>query len=283
MSGQIDGVMGLCALCGPDNREARVLRQSHFLPKAVYRYFNVSKAEGTKLLLRTSQKNRVRSMGKQITQALLCDTCEGLMSVEGEDYYSKMMLRVDPKNDLPSPVYKVLFESILFLWSKMHVSGYGENIIFNVGSNCLRDIDSKRLYHFAIGMFWKATFTGWEHCPAMPLEASLREDIRKFLLGGDYVEGYIIKIAPSFWRARFGVIFPILFQRQPYFSIQQFYFYLEKDERQFGRAISMGAIPLFYTVDSIRSVSMFRVMSETYKNSEKTKSSEETRLTWIAE
>jgi hypothetical protein len=282
MAGQIDNVMGLCALCGPDNGETRVLRQSHFLPKAVYRYLNVSKAEDTKLLLRTPKKNRVFSMGKQITQALLCDTCEGLMSAKGEDYYSKMMLRIDVKNELPSPAYRILFQSLMPLW-KAPGNGYGPNLILSIGSNSLRVIESRQLYHFVIGMFWKATFDDWEHCSVMPLEASLIEDMRKFLLGGDYLRGYIVRIVPSFWRAKFGVIFPVLLQRQPFFSIQQFDFYLEKDERQFRRAISMGAVPLLYTVDSMRSERTFRGMSENYKNAEQTKSAEETRLSWPAE
>lgn len=282
MTGQTDDVIGLCALCGPDNREVRVLRQSHFLPKAVYRYLNLSKAKDTKLLLRTPEKNRVFSMGKQITQALLCDTCEGRMSVKGEDYYSKMMLRIDVKNELPSRAYKILFEILIPLW-KTPGNGYGQNLILSIGSNSLRSIDSQQLYHFAIGMFWKASFNDWEHCSAIPLEPSLIEDMRKYLLGGSYLTGYIVRIVPSFWRARFGVTFPNLLQGKPFFSVQQFDFYLEKDERQFCKTLSMGAVPLLYTLDSMRSELTFRGMSQKYKNAEQTKSAEETELSWPAE
>jgi hypothetical protein len=282
MADQIDKVMGLCALCGPGDEETRALRQSHFLPKSVYRYLNRSKAENTKLLLRTSKKNKVFSMGKQIAKALLCDKCEGLMSSGGEDYYSKMMLRVDVKNELPPPAYKILIESLRSLW-KTPGKGYGPNMIVTLGSNSLRAIDSRQLYHFVIGMLWKATFDDWEHCSAMPLEPSLIEDMRKFLLGGDCPAGYIVRIVPSFWRAKYGVVFPSLLQRQPYFSIQQFDFYLEKDERQFKRAISMEAVPLFYTLDSMRSESTFQGMSGIYRNAEQTKSSEETQLSWPTE
>ncbi|MDC8756411.1 hypothetical protein [Janthinobacterium fluminis] len=282
MANQIDEVMGLCALCGPDNGQTRVLRQSHFLPKSVYRYLNLSKSENTKLLLRTSKKNRVFSMGKQIVQALLCDTCEGLMSVRGEDYYSKMMLRVDVKNKMPSPAYKILKESLMHLW-KTPGNGYGPNMILSIGSNLFRAIDSRQLYHFVIGMFWKSTFDNWEHCSVMPLEASLIEGMRKFLLGGDSLAGYIVRIVPSFWREKHGVVFPGLLKRQPFFSIQQFDFYLENDERQFNRAISIDAVPLFYTIDSMRSESTFQGMSGIYKNAKQTKSAEETQLSWPAE
>lgn len=281
MAAEINNVMGLCALCGPDIGEARVLRQSHFLPKAVYRYLNRLKAEDTKLLLRTQNGNKVFSLGRQITQALLCDTCEELMSRKGEDYYSKMMLKIDVKNELPSPAYSVLIKSLMSLW-KHPGNGYGPNMIFSIGSNLLQTIDSRQLYHLAIGMFWKATFDNWEHCSVMPLEASLIEEMRKFLLGGDYLIGYIVRIVPSFWRAKFGATFPTLLQGQPFFSIQQFDFYFEKDERQFRTAISLKAVPLLYTVDSMRSERTFRGMSQTYKNAEQTKSAEETRLSWPA-
>jgi hypothetical protein len=282
MADQMDEVMGLCALCGPDDGQTKVLRQSHFLPKSVYRYLNLSKAKNTKLLLRTSEKNRVFSIGKQITHALLCDTCEGIMSAEGEDYYAKMMLRVDVKNELPSPAYKILFESLMPIW-KAPGNGHGLNMIFSIGSNSLQAIDSRRLYHFVIGMFWKATFDDWEHCSVMPLEASLIEAMRKFLLGGDFLGDYIVRIVPSFWREKYGVVFPALLKKQPFFSIQQFDFYLEKDKRKFKRAISMDAVPLFYTIDFMRSESTFQGMSGIYKNAEQTKSAEETQLSWPAE
>jgi len=129
------------ALCGPDNGKTVVLRQSHFLPKSVYRYLNLFKAENTKLLLRTSKKNRVFSIGKRITHALLCDTCEGIMSKRGEDYYSKMMLRVDVKNEFPSPAYKIFIESVMPLW-KAPGDGYDPNMILSIGNNSLRAIDS---------------------------------------------------------------------------------------------------------------------------------------------
>jgi len=115
------------------------------------------------------------------------------------------------------------------------------------------------------------------------MEASLIEDMRKFLLGGDCLVGYIVRIVPSFWRVKYGVVSPVLLQRQAFFSIQQFDFYLENDERQFKRAISMDAVPLLYTLDSMRSESTFQGMSGIYKNAVQTKSAEETQLSWPTE
>lgn len=284
MAGEIDNVMGKCALCGPDNGEARVLRKSHFLPKAIYRYFNRSKAEGTNLLLRPQEEEKVFSMGKQIVQALLCDTCEGLMSAKGEDYYLSMVLKIDEEDKLPSPVHQILLKSLVPVWNQSAPHAlYGPNLILSVGTNFLPAIKSRQLYHYAIGLFWKATFDGWEHCTAMPLGPSLVEQMRKFLLGGDFLQGYIVRVVPSFWRAKFGAVFPTLVQGQPFFSIQQFDFYLEKADRQFRSATSMGAVPLLYTVDSMRSERAYRGAVAHYRKAEQTNSAAKTQLSWLGE
>ncbi|KAF0255786.1 hypothetical protein [Pseudomonas putida] len=280
MGTENDEVMGLCALCGPDNGEVRVLRKSHFLPKAVYRYFNNFRAEGTKLLLRSEEQKKIFSMRRQIFQSLLCDTCEGHMSSEGEDYYSKMVLKIDTENELPSPVYRILINGLLPSWNAP-TKIYGPSLILSVGSNLLPSIESQKLYHFAIGMFWKATFENWEHCQAIPLERDLIDEMRRFLRGGDYPRGHIVRIVPSLWRAKYGVAFPTLVNGQPFFSIQQFDFYLEKSDRQYWTALSMNAVPLLYTVDSMRSEHTFRGMVANFNRTEKTQSTSGTTLSWL--
>ena len=282
MAGESDNVMGLCALCGPDNGEIRVLRQSHFLPKAIYRYLNRFKAEGTKLLLRSQEDEKVFSMGKQVVQALLCDTCEGLMSAEGEDYYLSTLLKINIEEELPSPVYQILKKSLIPAWTAPQ-GNYGPGLILSVGSHILPAIKSQQLYHFVIGMFWKATFEGWEHCQVMPLEPHVIEEMRNFLRGGDFLQGYIVRVVPSFWRAKFGAVFPVLDQGQPFFSIQQFDFYLEKAEQQFRLAKLMEAVPLLYTVDSMRSERAYRIMTANFKKAAQTNSATKTQLSWLGE
>lgn len=282
MEGEIDKVMGLCALCGPDNGKTRTLRQSHFLPKAIYRYLNRFKAEGTKLLLRSQENEKVFSMGRQVFQALLCDMCEGLMSAEGEDYYLSTVLKINEEEKLHSPVYQILRNSLMPAWTAPR-GDYGPGLILSVGSNVLPAIKSQQLYHFVIGMFWKATFEGWEHCPVMPLEPHVKEEMRRFLRGGDFLQDYIVRVVPSFWQARFGAVFPVLDQGQPFFSIEQLDFYLEKAEHQFRSATSMEAVPLLYTVDSMRSQRAYRVMTANYRKAEQTKSAAKTQLSWLGD
>lgn len=284
MPEKVDKKMQLCALCGPDVGEEMILRDSHFLPKAIYRYLNQSKAEDTKLLIRTRDENNIFSLGRQITQELLCDTCEKLMSAEGEDYYARTMLKIDIKNELPPFAFRVLVEALMSQWNHMAPGvDYHPNVILSIGSNLLRVIESRRLYHFAIGMFWKATFENWTHYSAMPLETPIIENMRKFLRGGDFVKDYIVRVVPLFWNEKYGVTFPALLRGKPFFSINQFDFYLERNERQFSAAISTNAVPLLYSVDSLRSKLTFQGVSETYKNAKQTKSAKDTRLSWLAD
>lgn len=283
MAEKSDQLTGTCALCGPDNNyETKILRKSHFLPKHVYKHLNDAKAEDTKLLLRTQEKNKVFSMGTQIVQPMLCDTCETLMSKHGEDYIAKVMLKTDVINEQQSPIYMDLLNGLFPSWKPQGLN-FDRQLIFSVGAKLLPGIDAERIYHFAIGMFWKATFDGWRHCRAMPLEPSLIEKMRGFLRGGEYVTDYIVRIVPSFWKPRHGVTFPALLQGNPFFSIQQFDFYFEKMERSFRRAISTGNVPLLYTLDSQRSVNTFLALSETYSKAELTKSAEDTQLSWLGD
>ena len=271
--------VGVCALCGPDISGEKVLRLSHFLPKAVYRYFNRSKLEGTKLLIRPKDDAKVFSMSTQVAQHLLCDACELLMTKQGEDYYLSEMMKIDVNAKTQSPVYKILFHRLLPVWRP--ISERYPDAILNAGSTMLPEIESQKLYHFAIGMFWKATFKGWKHCPPMPLDASVVEQMRRFLRGGDFLQDYIVKIVPSFWNAKFAVSFPTMVRTHPFFSIQSFDFYLEKSERDFHSATSQGTVPIFYSIDHKRSHMAYLGVIASYNRAKQTNSALNTPLTWF--
>lgn len=281
MAREGDEVVGLCALCGPDTGEQRILRKSHHLTKSTYKYLNGSKAEGSRLLL-SKEGGKVFSLGRQIVQNLLCDECEGLMSIMGEDYASVAVLKTDITNALPAPAYRILHQSLLPIWNRLvPPEVYGHNPVLSIGSNLLPSINSRQLYHYAIGFFWKATFVGWSHCPPLPLEPVLIEQMRKFLRGGAFLGGYIIRVVPSFWRAKYAVTLPTLVQCEPFFSVLQFDFYLERADAEYASAMSMGAVPLCYTVDAIRSVRSYRDMVAQYKRTAQGASAAGTELSWL--
>lgn len=204
------------------------------------------------------------------------------MSSEGEDYFATSVLKIDEKNELPSPVFQVLKKNLVPTWNRLAPRQvYGQNLILSVGSNFLPAINSRQLYHYAVGFFWKATCKGWPQCPPLLLDPSLIEQMRKFLRGGDYLQGYIVRIVPSFWRAKWAVALPKLLQGQPFFSVLQFDFYLERAEKQYKNAMSMGAVPLLYTVDSMRSELSYRGAVANYKSAERGASAAGTELSWL--
>ncbi|EKM6330998.1 hypothetical protein ACEPVM_14780 [Pseudomonas aeruginosa] len=281
MANECDDVMGGCKLCGPDNGEIRYLCKSHLLPKAIYKYFNSSKLDGTKILVRPQQGESVFSMDRQIFKRLLCSSCEQLMSTKGEDYFISSALKIDKEKMLPSPVYNILYKSLIPSWNLFSSTSYGRGLIFSVGANFLPAIKSKELYHFAIGMFWKATFEGWTFCHAISLKPSLVDEMRKFLLGGSFLQGYIVRVVPSFWFEKYGVVFPTLIEGQPFFSICGFDFYLEESDKKFRAATSLSSVPLLFTVDSMRSELTFKYISKSYSEARQTNSSAETQLSWV--
>lgn len=271
--------VGVCALCGPDLAGEKILRLSHFLPKAVYRYFNRFKLEGTKLLIRPKEDAKVFSMSTQVAQHLLCDACELLMTKQGEDYYLSEMMKIDVDAKTQSPVYKILLNVLVPIWRP--INDQYPDAILNAGCTLVPEIESRKLYHFAIGMFWKATLQGWKHCPPMPLEAAIVEQMRRFLRGGDFLQDYIVKIVPSFWDAKFAASFPTVVRTQPFFSIQSFDFYLERSERDFRSATSQGAAPIFYSVDRKRSHMAYQGAIANYNRAKQTNSALGTSLTWL--
>ncbi|VVM38152.1 hypothetical protein PS634_00132 [Pseudomonas fluorescens] len=271
--------VGVCALCGPDISGEKVLRLSHFLPKAVYRYFNRNKLEGTSLLIRPKEDTKVFSMGPQVTQHLLCDACELLMTKQGEEYYLSEVMKIDVEAKTQSPVYKILFNGLIPIWRPINERYPG--VILNAGSTLLPEIESHKLYHFVIGMFWKATFKGWKHCPPVPLDSSVVEQMRRFLLGGDFLQNYIVKIVPSFWNAKFVASYPTMVGTQLFFSIQSFDFYLEKSDGDFESAMSQGGVPIFYSIDHKRSHMAYLGAVTNYKRAKQTNSALSTQLTWL--
>jgi hypothetical protein len=282
MTDETTDELGKCAMCGPEKEGLQLLRKSHHLTKATYRYLNRFKAEGTKILLRSQDNEKVFSLGKQIVKCLLCDDCELIMSSEGEEYFASAAMKIDEKNSQPSHVFRVLLKSLLPTWNRLAPRpAYGENLIFSVGSNFLPAIDTRQLYHYAVGFFWKATFEGWSHCPPMALDSELIEQMRKFLLGGDFLPGYIVRIVPSFWREKYAVVLPSLVQGQPFFSVLQFDVYLEKAEREYRSAIAMEAVPLLYTVDSMRAERSYRGTVANYRRAQPSKSTVGTDLSWL--
>lgn len=64
------------------------LQDSHFIPKFLYKELERIKKKGTKVRL-VNNEDKCFPLGIQIKRHKLCKKCEGLISCNGEEYFSK--------------------------------------------------------------------------------------------------------------------------------------------------------------------------------------------------
>lgn len=277
--------MGRCPLCGPDSSDPaqlKELRKSHHLTKNTYRYFDAVKAAGTKILVKGPGDEQVFPLGKQVVQHLLCSDCELLMSAKGEKYFAENVVKFDLCEKAPPHVYTVLKDTILEVWidSCEHSDGKSE-IVMNFHGSGFPSIDSQSIYHYSVGYFWKATFKGWLHCDQLRLDDELVERMRKYILGGSYVDGYILRVVPSFWFARFATVFPMKSGDHLFFSNMQFDFYFEYSPADYDKFATSDCPPVIYSVDRRKSEKIYRTLKARYEQSQKARAVEGSELSWF--
>lgn len=230
-----------CALCGHD----RPLKNSHFAPKHAYRRFGGMAAPGTSVM--RSSKGKIFNSDRQITQNLLCGECECRFSMNGENYFAEIAM---PSADQKTPplLFRILRVTLIPAWNRMGVSR------FSLGGGLYPEINSKAIYYYAISLFWRGGLDGWRDYEKMKYTDELNEMMKNFLLGGDYISGYIIRVIPSFWRQKYGFVLPVYRKNVPFFSMYMYDFYLEECPRNFFRVNAADSAPVFYTADSFASV-----------------------------
>ncbi|MEX4374224.1 hypothetical protein MY539_06945 [Haemophilus influenzae] len=74
-----------CALCG----KYTTLRDSHFIPKFVYKVLNNTKKADTNITIK-NESGKLIPLSKQITSHRLCGECEARFSENGERFFHKM-------------------------------------------------------------------------------------------------------------------------------------------------------------------------------------------------
>lgn len=279
------GDMGFCPLCGPDSEDPvqlKELKKSHHLTKSTYKYFDSVKAQGTKLLVKGPGSGQVFPLGKQVIRYLLCSECELLMSVRGEKYFAESVLKFDLGKKTPPHVYVVLKNTILNAWVDAYNCTEGRvELIMDFPGSAFSSINSMSIYHYAVGYFWKATFKGWLHCDELCLGDAFVEKMRKYILGGSYVDGYILRVVPSFWLARYATVFPMKSGEDLFFSNMQFDFYFEHSPATYDKLMRAGSLPVIYSVDRRKSERVFKTLKARYQQSKKAKAIEGSELSWF--
>ncbi|BEU25786.1 hypothetical protein [Paraburkholderia caribensis] len=219
-------------------------------------------APGTSLMMST--EGTVFKTDRQITQYLLCHGCEQKFSKNGEDYFADVAMP-SAEQTTPPLLFRILRVTLIPSWNRMGAPR------FSFGSGLYPEVNSHAVYYYAISLFWRAGLDGWHGYTKLEHKAGLMELMQKFLLGGDYVPGHVVRILPSFWRQKHGFVLPYRRKDMPFFSMYMYDFYLEECSRfpRFGSSLLNA--PILYTADSFESVATHAEMIAAIKAGRRTK------------
>jgi hypothetical protein len=170
--------MALCKLC----RQDRELRESHFLPAAVYAQLRDGAQQNPNPVLITSKVSLATS--KQITGHVLCGECEQRFSNNGEAWVLGNMSRPEG-----FPIQDALVASKP-IQSNEKFAYYS--------SVAIPAINMPALIYFAMSIFWRASAHMWRNVSGFMEGIDLgpfEEPIRGFLLGGPFPKDTVILVS----------------------------------------------------------------------------------------
>lgn len=238
--------VGKCELCQTDELE---LQNSHFIPKFVYARLNLVKKTGTRIEI-SDNKLRLYNLDTQITGYKFCAECEKKLDQGGENYFAKVGI---PSKQSRIPI---LWEKV-----KQHVTSDKCRAL----PDQITGIDSKQIYHFALGLFWRATLS-WDKHQAITIPVGVTEEIRKYLdKGGDFPVNVQIGVFLDMENERYSVALPSMKGGTIWFTIMQLDFILYVD----CHTVSSGneILPLFYSIDSAVSNCHAKIAEQIYEDS----------------
>ena len=170
--------MPLCKLCKLD----RELRESHFLPAAVYAQLRENTQQNPNPVLMTSRISLTTS--KQITGRVLCAECEQRFSRLGETWVLANMARPEG-----FPIQEALVAA----------KPIAANETFAYYSSAaVAAINMEALVYFALSMFWRASAHMWRNVSGFMEGIELgpfEESIRRFLLGDKFPTDTVILVS----------------------------------------------------------------------------------------
>ncbi len=157
-------VKGICKMCLIEKNLVR----SHLIPHAIYAYCRVNGATPVYV------GNGIVSASDRETQDyLLCVECEDILSKGGETWVNSKLARMDPRS---FPLYDMLVRG---------PAAYADDTggIYYARDN--PEIDTNKLIHFALGIFWKASVHSWTRNKTDPMIdlGNQSEAVRKWLRG----------------------------------------------------------------------------------------------------
>lgn len=156
--------VGICKLCLTTGE----LRDSHFIPKGVYRQL---REPGSKPDPWEITEDRAVQTSKQLKAHLLCDGCEGRLSRAGEDWVMKHFLRANGTFRLHDILGR----------HEPHLRQDGAATRVYLAAD-MPEIDVAALAYFAISIFWRASIHGWDRGGRVPIHLGpYGEAMRQYL------------------------------------------------------------------------------------------------------
>jgi len=160
-------IIGKCPLC----RRVCELRESHFIPKALYRMVRAG-SRGADPLQVTAEGRRQTS--RQAVQRILCHDCEQRLSMNGENWVLRHCYR-------GRDVFRL--RRLLERSSPVHADA--EALIYSAAT--VPGLDVESLSYFCASVMWRAGVTNWQASgrkyESISLGKQYQEQLRSYLLG----------------------------------------------------------------------------------------------------
>jgi hypothetical protein len=177
-------LIGVCMLC----QQARELRESHFVPKALYRLLRaVGSLRKPDPVLLTAAGRQQTSF--QATAYLLCADCEERFDRNGEEWVMRHCYRGRDR-----------FRLRTLLEQSAPVDSWPDGVVSC--ASAVSEVDIERLVYFCTSVFWRAAVRDWESSgqkyEAISLGAKYQKEIRQYLLGNsDFPKNAVVTIIVS--------------------------------------------------------------------------------------
>jgi hypothetical protein len=152
-----------CPMCLLDKPVVR----SHLIPRAIYDYCRPP--EGNPIFI---SREVVMESSRQLQDYLLCNDCEDILNKGGESYMVGLLATIE--NKFP------LYDIVMSVPPDVTLDGFAAHAAARNPR-----IETGKIVHFAMGIFWKAAVHSWSGQQVEPWIdiRPIKDDIRKFLRG----------------------------------------------------------------------------------------------------
>jgi hypothetical protein len=203
-------IFGKCKLC----RKDRELRNSHYLPSAVYKVNLARKLKNPNPVVIAG--GEAKQVSDQIKGYVLCSDCEQCFSKHGEKW---VLANIPRDYKEPCPLQDAL-------GPEMPITSTGKLDLY--AGEKIKAFDMEKLVYFAVSVFWRGAINKWKSTlgkipPPVDLGA-YEELIRKFLLKESFPDDVVLVVSVYRWKPALNALCPVIPDHLP--ECQRYWFYI---------------------------------------------------------